>query len=309
MTEVCQDSALAMEETAASSVLARVEGACSSCRQLEHLHPGVVPQFRARCKCAPTVTGCVWKFSKEHPCTPNCLREIYHTRKQGKNLPPSLSLSPTRWLDPARTVISLGGVPFFARSGQLCPRSGTTRTGGLCGVRRARATTATVVPGVTYIHTYIQPYINTYIHACIYAREPVQVHLEHRAHRFSPYRCLDFRCPSPCPRDARPRTGKDQSTTLCSGWAAVTATRAVRARLGRAPRHNKTLDCRPSHILLENNEMRVSSASSGRPASPARSSLDPNKAACSRARARGRRARVSHSRACARAHSENTFYT
>ena len=154
-------------------------------------------------------------------------------------------------------------------------------------MRRARATTATVVPGVTYIHTYIQPYINTYIHACIYAREPVQVHLEHRAHRFSPYHCLDFRCPSPCPRDARPRTGKDQSTTLCSGWAAVTATRAVRARLGRPPRHNKTLDCRPSHILLENNEMRVSSASSGRPASPARSSLDPNKAACSLARARG----------------------
>ena len=34
MTEICQDPALAMEETAPPSALARVEGACSSSRQL-----------------------------------------------------------------------------------------------------------------------------------------------------------------------------------------------------------------------------------------------------------------------------------
>jgi len=155
MTEVCQDSALAMEETAASSVLARVEGACSSCRQLEHLHPGVVPQFRARCKCAPTVTGCVWKFSKEHPCTPNCLREIYHTRKQGKNLPPSLSLSPTRWLDPARTVISLGGVPFFAVAVNFARGAGRRGPGGSAACAgRGRPPRLLCPVSRIYIHTY-----------------------------------------------------------------------------------------------------------------------------------------------------------
>ncbi len=91
------------EATSPPSVLARMEEACSSCRQLTgSSFTVVVPQFRAafiaRCRWVPTVTGRVWKFSKEHPRTPNCLREFYHTSKQSKNPPPSHSLSLTRWL-------------------------------------------------------------------------------------------------------------------------------------------------------------------------------------------------------------------